>query len=47
MDGNLKDKGLFKTYIDKWINVKIQSKKDNNGAMYRIANMLNSMVNSG
>lgn len=37
-------KGLFKTYIDKWINVKIQSKKDNNGAMYRIAKlMLNSL----
>ena len=37
-------KGLFKTYIDKWINVKIQSKKDNNHAMYRIAKlMLNSL----
>ena len=37
-------KGLFKTYIDKWIDVKIKSKKDNNGAMYRIAKlMLNSL----
>lgn len=37
-------KGLFKSYIDKWIAVKIQAKKDNNGAMYRIAKlMLNSL----
>lgn len=37
-------KGIFKSYIDKWINVKIQSKKDNNSAMYRIAKlMLNSL----
>ena len=37
-------KGIFTSYIDKWINVKIQSKKDNNSAMYRIAKlMLNSL----
>lgn len=37
-------KGLFKDYIDKWIKVKIESKKDNNSAMYRISKlMLNSL----
>lgn len=37
-------KGLFKSYIDKWINIKIQSKKDGNGAMYTLAKLfLNSL----
>ena len=37
-------KGLFKDYIDKWTTVKIESKKTNNLAMYRISKlMLNSL----
>ena len=37
-------KGLFTEYIDKWSNKKIQAKKDNNSALYRIAKlMLNSL----
>ena len=37
-------KGLFKDYIDKWTTVKIESKKQNNLAMYRISKlMLNSL----
>lgn len=37
-------KGLFKEYIDKWTKVKIESKKQNNLAMYRISKlMLNSL----
>lgn len=37
-------RGLFKDYIDKWTTVKIESKKQNNGAMYRISKlMLNSL----
>ena len=37
-------KGLFNTYIDYWSNQKIQSKKNNNSAMYRISKlMLNSL----
>ena len=37
-------KGLFRDYIDKWIKVKIDSKRDNNGAMYMISKlMLNSL----
>ena len=37
-------RGLFKDYIDKWITVKIESKKQNNSAMYRISKlMLNSL----
>ena len=37
-------KGLFTEYIDYWTNKKIQAKKDNNGAMYRISKlMLNSL----
>lgn len=37
-------KGLFCSYIDKWTNVKINSKKTGNSAMYRIAKlMLNSL----
>lgn len=46
-DGGYKFKGirgLFKSYIDKWIGVKIQSKKDGNGAMYTLAKLfLNSL----
>lgn len=35
---------LFKTYIDKWINVKINSQKEHNGAMKAVAKlMLNSL----
>lgn len=35
---------LFKKYVEKWINVKIQSKKDGNFAMYKISKlMLNSL----
>lgn len=37
-------KGLFSTYIDYWSQRKIQAKKDNNTALYRIAKlMLNSL----
>ena len=37
-------KGLFTEYIDYWTDKKIQAKKDNNGAMYRISKlMLNSL----
>lgn len=37
-------KGLFRDYIDKWTTVKIESKKQNNLAMYRISKlMLNSI----
>ena len=37
-------KGLFCSYIDKWTKVKIDSKRDKNSAMYRIAKlMLNSL----
>ena len=37
-------KGLFTTYIDYWSERKIQAKKDNNTALYRIAKlMLNSL----
>lgn len=37
-------KGLFRDYIDKWTSVKIESKKQNNLAMYRISKlMLNSL----
>ena len=37
-------RGLFKDYIDKWTTVKIESKKQNNLAMYRISKlMLNSL----
>ena len=37
-------KGLFRDYIDKWTTVKIESKKQNNLAMYRISKlMLNSL----
>ena len=37
-------KGLFRDYIDKWTTVKIESKKTNNLAMYRISKlMLNSL----
>lgn len=37
-------KGLFCDYINKWSNKKIQAKKDNNTALYRIAKlMLNSL----
>lgn len=37
-------KGLFSSYIDYWSNKKIQAKKDNNTALYRIAKlMLNSL----
>lgn len=37
-------KGLFTEYIEYWTNKKIQAKKDNNGALYRIAKlMLNSL----
>ena len=37
-------RGLFKDYIDKWTTVKIESKKQNNFAMYRISKlMLNSL----
>ena len=37
-------KGLFKDYINKWTTVKIESKKTNNLAMYRISKlMLNSL----
>jgi len=37
-------KGLFCEYINKWSNKKIQAKKDNNTALYRIAKlMLNSL----
>ena len=37
-------KGLFTNYIDYWSNKKIQAKKDNNGALYKIAKlMLNSL----
>lgn len=37
-------KGLFSEYIDYWTDKKIQAKKDNNGAMYRISKlMLNSL----
>ena len=37
-------KGLFTDYIEYWTNKKIQAKKDNNGALYRIAKlMLNSL----
>lgn len=37
-------KGLFSSYIDFWSNKKIQAKKDNNTALYRIAKlMLNSL----
>lgn len=37
-------KGLFKKYIDFWSDKKIQAKKDNNTALYRIAKlMLNSL----
>lgn len=35
---------LFKKYIDKWVGVKIQSKKDNNSSMYTISKlMLNTL----
>ena len=33
-------KGLFTEYIDYWTDKKIQAKKDNNGAMYRISKLL-------
>ena len=37
-------KGLFSEYIEYWTDKKIQAKKDNNGAMYRISKlMLNSL----
>ena len=37
-------KGLFTQYIDYWTEKKINSKKENNGALYRIAKlMLNSL----
>ena len=37
-------RGLFKDYINKWTTVKIESKKQNNLAMYRISKlMLNSL----
>lgn len=37
-------KGLFTTYIDYWSNKKIQAKKDQNGALYKISKlMLNSL----
>lgn len=37
-------RGLFSEYIDKWINVKIESKKVKNGALYKISKlMLNSL----
>lgn len=36
--------GLFKDYIDKWSNVKIEAKKDGNGGMYTLSKlMLNSL----
>lgn len=39
-----KSKGLFTQYIEKWTKEKIKAKKENNGAMYRIAKlMLNSL----
>ena len=37
-------KGLFSEYIEYWTDKKIQAKKDNNGAMYKISKlMLNSL----
>lgn len=37
-------RGLFKDYLDKWSTVKIESKKQNNFAMYRISKlMMNSL----
>lgn len=37
-------RGLFKDYLDKWSTVKIESKKQNNLAMYRISKlMMNSL----
>jgi hypothetical protein len=33
-------KGLFRDYIDKWTRIKIESKKQNNLAMYRISKLL-------
>lgn len=37
-------KGLFNEYIDKWTSVKIESKKEDNKALYKIAKlMLNSL----
>lgn len=37
-------RGLFSEYIDKWINVKKEAKKEENGALYKISKlMLNSL----
>lgn len=33
-------KGIFTNYIDYWTNKKIEAKKNNNGALYRIAKLL-------
>lgn len=37
-------RGIFKTYIDKWTNLKIESKKNKNSSLYQISKMmLNSL----